>query len=128
MFKQATEYLWRCRQEAAGWPQALSAFVGEATIPIITVHKSKGLEYHTVVFMGLEDSAMFKFAEESEEEKRNFFVAFSRAKKRVAFTFCRKRETRTRSGGRSVALQSRREIGLLYQLLAAAGVEEVDVP
>ncbi len=29
---------------------------------------------------------MFKFAEESDEEKRNFFVAFSRAKMRVVFT------------------------------------------
>lgn len=127
VFKQLTEYLWKCREGSRDWPQALSHFSGELTVPIITIHKSKGLEYHTVVFMGLEDSAMFKFAEESEEEKRNFFVAFSRAKKRVAFTFCRKRETRTRSGGRSVALQSRKEIGLLYQLLAAAGVEETVV-
>jgi DNA helicase II / ATP-dependent DNA helicase PcrA len=123
VFKQATEYLWKCREGVENWRQALATFAGEATIPIITIHKSKGLEYHTVVFMGLEDSAMFKFSEESDEEKRNFFVAFSRAKKRVAFTFCRKRELRTNSGGRSVSLQSRNKIGLLYQLLSDAGVQ-----
>lgn len=78
--------------------------------------------------MGLEDSALFKFAEQSDEEKRAFFVAFSRAKQRVLFTFCEKRETRGRSGSRSVSLQSRKQIGVLYELLAAAGVEEEVVP
>jgi superfamily I DNA/RNA helicase len=68
--------------------------------------------------MGLEDSALWNFASQSDEEKRAFFVAFSRAKKRVLLTFC---EKRAKAGGRPVA-QSRKSIGVLYSLLEAAGV------
>src|SRR5262249_52708685 len=96
-FRALTGHLWRRYKVAGNWTQALGDFAGDDTIPIITVHKSKGLEYHTVVFMGLEDSAMWNFASQSEEEKRGFFVAFSRAKKRVFFTFCDKR---AKAGGK----------------------------
>jgi superfamily I DNA/RNA helicase len=126
-FGEFTESLWACYQSARDWDQALIDFRGEETIPIITVHKSKGLEYHTVVFMGLEDSALWSFAKQSDEEKRAFFVAFSRAKKRVVFTFCKKRETVNRAGQRSAAMQSRKLIGELYDLLAIAGVKEEEI-
>jgi superfamily I DNA/RNA helicase len=102
LFGRFTEYLWQCYQAAGDWSRALTDFAGDDTIPIITVHKSKGLEYHTVVFMGLEDSALWNFANQSDEEQRGFFVAFSRAKKRVLFTFCEQRETRGKSGHRAV--------------------------
>ena len=39
---------------AAEW---LDAFEGNRQIPMMTVHKSKGLEYHTVMFVGLDDDA-----------------------------------------------------------------------
>ena len=48
----------------------------------MTIHKSKGLEYHTVIFAGLEDSALFSFATQTHEETATFFVAFTRAKQR----------------------------------------------
>ncbi len=118
-FRDFTAQLWQCYQATGDWQQALTDLAGEDTIPIITVHKSKGLEYHTVVFMGLEDSALWNFASQSDEEKRGFFVAFSRAKKRVLFTFC---ERRAKSGGTAVA-QSRKKIGVLYELLEQAGVQ-----
>jgi hypothetical protein len=118
-FRDLTAQLWKCFEATADWAQALADFAGDDTIPIITVHKSKGLEYHTVVFMGLEDSAMWNFASQSEEEKRGFFVAFSRAKKRVLFTFCEKRS----KGGGKPAAQTRKGISALYELLEAAGVK-----
>ena len=65
---------------------ALDDFIGINTIPIMTMHKSKGLEYHTVVFVGLEDSALFGHSREPTEEICGFFVALSRAKQRVVFT------------------------------------------
>lgn len=117
-FRDFTDHLWRCYEANGEWQQALADLTGADTIPIITVHKSKGLEYHTVLFMGLEDSALWNFAGQSDEERRGFFVAFSRAKKRVLFTFC---EKRARGGGTAVA-QSRRKIGELYELLERAGV------
>ncbi|OWU64365.1 MAG: hypothetical protein CBB60_010185 [Armatimonadetes bacterium Cent15-Ar3] len=119
-FRDFTDKLWEYFQVAGNWPQALSDMVGEDTVPIITVHKSKGLEYHTVVFMGLEDSAFWTFANQSDEEKRAFFVAFSRAKKRVLFTFCDRRA----KGKCPEVAQSQKNIRVLYELLTRAGAEE----
>jgi superfamily I DNA/RNA helicase len=114
-----SNHVWQCFEATGDWTEALGEIVGTNSIPIITVHKSKGLEYHTVVFMGLEDSALWSFANQSDEEKRTFFVAFSRAKKRVLFTFCDHRIKKGKGSGR----QSRVNIGELYVLLESAGVE-----
>ncbi len=101
---------------------AVDEFMGVDILPAMTVHKSKGLEFHTVVFLGLEDSQLWNFAKQSEEEKRGFFVAFSRAITRVIFTFSDVRDGKF--GRRS---QARREIRDLYALLEAAGVEVRDL-
>ena len=98
-------------------------FEGEDAIPIMTIHKSKGLEYHTVVFMGLEDAAFRNFTTQSEEESRAFFVAFSRAKDRVLFTFCQRR---SRSLGRPATPQTLEDIRSLYELLQDARVGMID--
>lgn len=74
--------------------RALDKLVGKDTIPVMTIHKSKGLEYHTVVFIGLEDGAFWSFQTQPDEDKCAFFVALSRAKERVLFTFSKKREGR----------------------------------
>ncbi|MCR6642409.1 MAG: ATP-dependent helicase [Sporocytophaga sp.] len=71
---------------------ALDMLVGKDTIPVMTIHKSKGLEYHTVIFIGLEDGAFWSFQKQPDEDKCAFFVALSRAKERVVFTFSKKRE------------------------------------
>lgn len=71
--------------------ETLDNLVGKNTIPVMTVHKSKGLEYHSVIFVGLEDGAFWSYQNQPDEDNCTFFVALSRAKKRVAFTFCRER-------------------------------------
>ncbi|MCA9304951.1 MAG: ATP-dependent helicase [Phycisphaerales bacterium] len=101
------------------WDSALDALVGLGSVPIMTMHKSKGLEYHTVVFVGLEDSALWSFANSQAEETRGFFVAFSRAKQRVIFTFCHERP---KYAGKAAVPQQRNQIGSLYGLLEAAGI------
>jgi superfamily I DNA/RNA helicase len=78
----------------------------------MTIHKSKGLEYHTVIFVGLDDGAWWSFAGDQIEGTANFFVAFTRAKQRVVFSYCAHRGARTK-------------IKTLYQLLRAAGVQIV---
>ena len=78
----------------------------------MTIHKSKGLEYHTVAFVGLDDAAWWSYAREVTESTAGFFVAFTRAKQRVIFTYCPSR-------GR------RNEIEPLYALLAQAGVRTI---
>lgn len=73
---------------------ALDMLIGKDTIPVMTIHKSKGLEYHTVIFIGLEDGAFWTFQQQPDEDKCTFFVALSRAKERVVFTFSKQREDR----------------------------------
>lgn len=75
------------------WSQAIANFTGENSIPIMTIHKSKGLEYSAVYFLGLEDSAFWSFRSQPEEDRCAFFVALSRAKESLVFTFCKKRTT-----------------------------------
>lgn len=70
---------------------ALNVFLGTESIPLMTVHKSKGLEFDTVFFIGFEDQTFWNFNRQPDEDTRAFFVALSRAKKQVNFTFCESR-------------------------------------
>lgn len=71
---------------------AISNFKGMNSIPIMTIHKSKGLEYDAVYFIGLEDSAFWNFKNQPMEDRCAFFVALSRAKKIICFTFSENRK------------------------------------
>jgi DNA helicase-2/ATP-dependent DNA helicase PcrA len=69
-------------------------------VTLMTVHSSKGLEFPYVFVTGMEEnifpSGGFMISEsEVEEERRLFYVAMTRAKKAVAFSFA---QTRTRNG------------------------------
>lgn len=114
------EQLWASVQRATNWRAALDDFSGVDTVPVMTIHKSKGLEYHTVIFLGLEDSAFWSFATQSSEDTCAFFVAFSRAKLRVLFTFSNQRTTSPRHQDYPQAATSIRP---LYDILRAAGVK-----
>lgn len=73
------------------WNLGIENFCGLHSIPMMTIHKSKGLEYSDVYFVGLEDSAFWNFRNQPAEDRCAFFVALSRAKKTVTFTFCKHR-------------------------------------
>lgn len=109
-----TKLLWNTQQECHDWVKTLDTICGINTIPIMTIHKSKGLEYDTVIFIGLEDQAFWSFTGQEKEDTAAFFVAFSRAKRRVIFTFSNSRKS----------IQSRERIKSLYDLLIEAGVKE----
>ena len=94
----------------------MSEFQGDNSIPIMTVHKSKGLEYKCVYFIGLDDEAFFNFAKETEEDRCVFFVAISRAKEYLAFTYSRNRLN---------SVRSRQNINEFYELLKSPGVASV---
>jgi superfamily I DNA/RNA helicase len=99
---------------AATWSECLDAFEGIAQIPLMTVHKSKGLEYDTIVFVGLDDQAWWSHTPGNPEGLATFFVALSRAKQRAIFAFCQGRGQRTR-------------VADLFQLLTDAGVPEIAI-
>ena len=107
--------------ESATIGAAVDNLIGIDVIPAMTIHKSKGLEFHTVIFLGLEDSQWWAFSNQADEEKRSFFVAFSRAAERVYFTFSDVREERW--GRRQ---QRKAQIGDLYTILHQAGVLTVN--
>jgi superfamily I DNA/RNA helicase len=94
-----------------GWTECVDAFEGNGQIPLMTVHKSKGLEYDTILFVGLDDSTWWSYSPANPEGLSTFFVALSRAKQRAIFTFCQARG-------------DRKKIADLYKLLADAGVQE----
>lgn len=105
-------HLSACASVASTWSECLDSFEGVAQVPLMTVHKSKGLEYDTILFVGLDDKTWWSHTSGNPEGLATLFVGLSRAKQRVIFTFCRSR------GGR-------RGVADLYQLLADAGVPEI---
>lgn len=102
---------------AKSFKDALDQFCGLDTIPIMTVHKSKGLEYDTILFVGLEDGAFWTFNSQQDEDKSTFFVALSRAKMRVVFTFSKMRDGLYRKN------QARQTIRVIFDELEKAGVK-----
>lgn len=99
---------------ATTWGECLDAFEGLNHIPLMTVHKSKGLEYDTIIFVGLDDRAWWAHSPGNAEGLSTFFVALSRAKQRAIFAFCQERGPR-------------RVVAELFQLLTDAGVPEIDI-
>lgn len=108
-----TEFLSTCAEEKESWSDVASLFEGTDSIPLMTIHRSKGLEFDTVIFIGLDDSSWWSYSTENPEGKATFFVALSRARQRAIFTYC------TRRG-------NRQKISDLYELLTQAGVPEID--
>ena len=97
------------------WIEIVSNFKGENSIPIMTIHKSKGLEYEAVYFLGLEDSAFWNFNKQPEEDKSAFFVALSRAKSYLIFTYCKFRKDDR---------QDKKNINEIYSLLTQSRLVE----
>jgi len=72
--------------DARDWTSLIDAVEGKNQIRLMTIHKSKGLEYHTVIFVGLHQNAFWGYRNNQGEETNAFFVALSRARERVYFT------------------------------------------
>lgn len=68
---------------------ALASFSGDRAVRIMSIHKSKGLEFDTVVVLGVEKQT---FWSDADTERSAFFVGISRAKRRLSLTVCEKRE------------------------------------
>lgn len=74
---------------AATWEEVLDDFEGLGQVPMMTIHKSKGLEFNTIIFYGLDQKSWWSLTEGQDEELRTFFVAFTRAEQRAFFTYAR---------------------------------------
>ncbi|WP_337998311.1 ATP-dependent helicase [Oleispirillum naphthae] len=99
-------------ENAETWSGALDDFEGFGQIALMTIHKSKGLEFHTIIFYGLDNQTWWSLTPNRLEELNSFFVAFTRAKQRAFFTLCAER-------GQPVVW--------IENLLAPAGVHHIGV-
>jgi superfamily I DNA/RNA helicase len=68
---------------------ALASFSGDRAVRIMSIHKSKGLEFDTVTVLGVENETFWGNA---EAERSAYFVGISRAKRRLVLTVCENRE------------------------------------
>lgn len=100
-----------CVEDAADWTEILNRFEGKGQVPLMTIHKSKGLEFHTMIFFGLDAQTWWSLAPDRGEELNSFFVAFTRAMQRAFFAYCSER-------GNAIAW--------LEELLLPAGVAQID--
>lgn len=101
-----TEFLKETASEVGDWRALVDQFLGRAQVRLMTVHKSKGLEADTVIFLRLQDSS-FNARADMEEERYAFFVAASRARERLFVT---------------VTPGSRERVAPLWAMLESAGV------
>ncbi|QUT15077.1 UvrD-helicase domain-containing protein [Rahnella inusitata] len=70
-------------------PQTLGRFADDQAVRILTIHKSKGLEFDSVVIMAVENEIFFG---NQDENRCAFFVGVSRAKRRIVLTHSEQRE------------------------------------
>lgn len=100
-----------CAEHGSCWNEVLDEFEGIGQVALMTVHKSKGLEFHTMIFYGLDNATWWYLKPENKEELNTFFVAFTRAKQRAFFLHCEERGS---------------AINWIQKLLTSAGVEVIN--
>jgi len=97
-------------------------------VRLMTVHASKGLEFGIVFITGLEDglfphSSMGDEKRDDEEERRLFYVALTRAKKKVFLTYA---SVRTIFGSQTVNLPSDFIMDIEDDLIDEVSLDNVD--
>ena len=88
LIEQVLERAHLLLQGDADLATALASFSGDSAVRIMSVHKSKGLEFDTVVILGVEKET---FWGELSAERAAYFVGISRAKQRLWLTTCNNR-------------------------------------
>lgn len=64
-------------------------FVDDHAVRILTIHKSKGLEFDTVVMMAVDNEIFFG---DQDANRCAFFVGVSRAKRKFVMTYAKNRD------------------------------------
>jgi superfamily I DNA/RNA helicase len=70
-------------------PKALGRFSDDQAVRILTIHKSKGLEFDSVIILAVENEIFFG---NQDENGCAYFVGVSRAKRRLVLTHADQRE------------------------------------
>jgi len=91
------------------WSELIAAVAAEDAVSLMTIHRSKGLEYHTVIVLGLDENQWWAYSRDVKEATSAFFVALSRAKQRLIVC-------------RATTYVGRNNTRRFYELLDQAGV------
>ncbi|MET9296602.1 ATP-dependent helicase [Streptomyces sp. NPDC003077] len=94
------------------WGGVLDEFESADAVVLLTTHRSKGLEYHTVFFLGIHGRQWWALGSDPREGTSTFFVGLSRAAQRLVFTTDRSQRTGP--------------IAAFFAMLTEARVPEVD--
>ena len=65
-----------CTELSDAWSETLDRFEGLGQVSLMTVHKSKSLEFHTMIFFGLDNRTWWRLAPDRPEEAQFFFCCF----------------------------------------------------
>jgi len=116
-------------KENKGGGNASALQVNSGQVKLMTVHAAKGLEFKYVFITGLEDglfphqkSNEIKNGEDSEEERRLFYVALTRAKEKLFLSFA---NYRTIFGSRQINAPSEFINDIPKDILEKEGEERV---
>lgn len=80
--KACLDFYRECATHEPSWQTFIDNAEGRDVVRIMTIHKSKGLEYHTVIFTEFNDDAFWN----NPDDVNVFFVALSRARERIRFS------------------------------------------
>ncbi|WP_217494996.1 UvrD-helicase domain-containing protein [Marinomonas sp. FW-1] len=95
IWKSLEDHLRKMCAQAKSLEVAINLFNAENSIHLMNIHKCKGLEYHAVYFLGLEDQAFWNYAQEPFENNCAIYVALSRAKHQLTVTYSKYRSHRS---------------------------------
>ncbi|MGQ7262918.1 UvrD-helicase domain-containing protein [Vreelandella sp. V005] len=90
----------------ANVPRALERFSDDQAVRILTIHKSKGLEFDSVIIMAIENEIFFG---NRDENRCAYFVGVSRAKRRLVLTHADHRERPVGAGRLDVSRSPQNE-------------------
>ncbi len=85
VIKACLDFYQECAAHEPTWANFIDNAEGRDVVRIMTIHKSKGLEYHTVIFTEFNDDAFWN----NPDDVNVFFVALSRARERIRFSLTR---------------------------------------
>lgn len=94
---QAHAHLLKQLGRGVGVKNALTALGADEAVRVMTIHKSKGLEFDTVFLLAVEKETYWA---KPDDERSLFFVGASRTKERLYLTACDKRSRPVGARGR----------------------------
>lgn len=89
LIKETRKHINELQKKEQDLVKALRYFSDDQAVRILTIHKSKGLEFHSVIMLAVEKET---FWGKADEERCAFFVGISRAKQRLLVTYSQQRE------------------------------------